>query len=331
MKKLFVLFAGLFILMPSLALASVMRSGDAMVGSTENIPENVYLAGSNPMMSGTIQGDLAASGANVFVNGNVSQDAMLAGGTVNVTGHIGGDLRVFSGNFMIDGPVDGELMVFGGNITVGPHAVIQGDVNIFGGKVLIDPMAKMMSKNINIQYSGKSDLNAPHPFVVDTNKFLTAGFWISQILIVIALFVVIAIMQLLFPNFNKKFVETSSRKTFWKCFLIGLVMLIVMPIAAILCFITGIGAILGGLILIAYVAFIIASVLYSGVAFGGLLYEQIKKPKKYAMGWGWLVLGVVGLHVISWIPVIGVIIGFVFFLSAWGAMALVRWKQMKST
>ncbi len=47
------------------------------------------------------------------------------------------------------------------------------------------------------------------------------------------------------------------------------------------------------------------------------------------MGWEWLIGGVVVLHIITWIPVVGWIIGFVFFLAAWGAIAMQRWDQMK--
>ncbi len=329
MKKLFAFLACCFMLAPSLAQASVFRTDN--INQTENISENAYVSGPSPIVAGTIQGDLMASGANVYVSGNVVQDAMLAGGTVNVTGHIGGDLRVFAGTLMIDGPVDGELLAFGGNVTIGPHAIIQGDVNIAGGHVQVDPSAKFASSKVNIRDEGKDDQQAPQP-MFDTNKFLTAAFWITQLMLLVGIFVIVAIMHLLFPNFTKKFVQGSVGKgMFWKNFLIGLVMLIVMPIAAIFCFITGFGAILGILILVAYAAFIISSIIFAGVVFGGLLYELIKKPKKYNMGWWWLVLGVVGLHIIGWLPVVGWLIGFVFFLTAWGTIAMLRWRQMKST
>ena len=330
MKKLFALLAGCAFLIPSLALASVMR-GDGNITQAETITENAYVGGGNPVIAGTVQGDLLVSGGNVYVSGTVYQDAMIAGGTVNVTGHIGGDLRVFAGNAMIDGPVDGELMVYGGSVLIGPHAVIQGDVNVGGGRVDVDPSAKMLSKKINIQQGDdENDGKSPRPLLMDTNKFLTAAFWVTQLLLMVGMFVVVALMHFMFPNFTKKLVQEASHpKTFGRSFLTGLLLFIVMPVAAILCFITGIGGFLGALILIGYVALIITSILYGGVVFGGLLYELIKKPKKYNMGWGWLVLGVVGLHVVTWVPVIGWIVGFVFFLAAWGAMTSMKWKQMK--
>jgi len=329
MKKLFALLAGIALLLPCLALASVMRA-DMNISEGETIGENAYITGGNPVVSGTVVGDLLATGGNVFVNGSIFQDAMIAGGTVNVTGHIGGDLRVFAGNVMIDGPVDGELLVYGGSVMIGPHAVIRGDVNVGAGRVQVDPAAKMLGSKVNIQQDEKTAKDDSKP-MFDTNKFLTVAFWVTQLALLIGMFAVVAILHLLFPNFTKKFVtEGSHPKTFGKSFLRGLVLFIVMPVAAIICFFTVVGGFLGGLILVAYAAFIIASTLYAGVVFGGLLYELIKKPKKYKMGWSWLVLGVVGLHIITWLPIIGWIFGFVFFLTAWGALASVRWKQMKT-
>lgn len=332
MKKYFVSAAVLALLVPGLALASVMRA-DSNVNSGETIPENVYLAGGNPVVAGTVQGDLLASGGNVFLSGNIFQDALIAGGTVNITGHVGGDLRVFAGNVMVDGQVDGELLVFGGSVMIGPHAVVRGDVNAAGGRVQVDPDAKLLSKNVTIRDGEKDEKDGkggPKPYF-DTNKFLTAAFWILNFLFIVSVLVVVALLHFLFPNFTKKFVtEGAHPKVFGRSFLVGLILFIVMPVAAILCFITGIGGFLGGLILLAYAAYIIMSTLYGGVVFGGLLYELMKKPKKYNMGWSWLILGVVGLHVITWVPVLGWIAGFVFFLTAFGAMASIKWKYLKA-
>ena len=325
------------VLVPELAVASVMRA-NGNVSQTENILENLYISGASPVIAGTVQGDLVATGGNVYVNGTIFQDATIAAGTVNVTGHVGGDLRVFGGTLLLDGQVDGELLAFGGSVMIGPHAVIRGDFNAMAGKVEVDPAAKLLGSKKNIQTDHTvasvhcesfEPCGTPEPYF-DTNKFLSAAFWFTQIVIVGGMLIVVLILHWLFPNFTKKFVqEAAIPKMFWGNFLRGLMLFLLMPMAAILAFLTGIGAFLGVLILIAYFAFIISSMLYGGVVFGGLLYELIKKPKKYNMGVWWLVFGVAMLHVVTWLPVVGWMIGFVFFLVAWGAMAALRWKQMK--
>lgn len=329
MKKFLALFTVFSLLIPGMAMASVMRA-DSNVNADENLQENVYITGGNPVIAGTVQGDLMASGGNVFVSGHVFQDALIAGGTVNVTGQVEGDLRVFAGNVMVDGPVSGELMVFAGSVVVGPHAVIRGDVNVMSGRVQIDPNAKMLSKHVSITNGDAADQKAPRP-VFDTNRFLTLAFWGAQLLLLLGIFVVVAVLHLLFPNFTKKLVTGGAyTKFFGRSFLTGLVLFVTMPFVALICLITGVGGFLGALILIAYAGCIMASMLYSGVIFGGLLYELIKKPKKYALGWGWLILGIVGLHVVTLLPFIGWLIGFVFFLTAWGALVSLKWQQMKS-
>ena len=207
------------LLIPSFAFASVIRT-DSNIAQNENIAENVYLTSANPVVAGTVQGDLMAMGSSIFVTGAVVQDATLMAGNVNVTGRVGGDLRVFGGNMTIDGAVDGELLVFGGTVIVGPHAVIQGDVNITAGNVQVDPAAKMVSIKINIQSGDKNKLKAPRTLMMDTNQFLSTAFWITQLMLLAGILLVVFIFHFVYKNFTKKFVQIAATGgSFWKSFL----------------------------------------------------------------------------------------------------------------
>jgi hypothetical protein len=74
MKKLLsiVVLAGL--VLPAFALAAVIKAGENMnISQAETIPENVYILSSNPIVAGTVQGDVVAVGGTISMTGNVRQ------------------------------------------------------------------------------------------------------------------------------------------------------------------------------------------------------------------------------------------------------------------
>jgi cytoskeletal protein CcmA (bactofilin family) len=282
-------------------------------------------------VAGTVQGDVVAVGGTISMTGNVRQDVTISGGSVNVTGSVGGDLRVFAGNVVIDGKIDGELLVLGGNVNITSNAVVLGAVDIRAGSVLVDPSAKLMSSKINIFAGEDEEKAAPKP-IVEANVYLTTAFWISQLIFLLGIFVVVGVVYLISPNFAQRLVEDGVKNgQFWKSLLLGLMMLIVMPFMSLISLITVIGGFLAALISIAYLGLMLLSMLYSGVIFGGVVLQLINNSKELhlEMNWMWLIIGILGLYIVSFIPIIGWIISFVFFLVAWGAIVTMVWKRIR--
>jgi len=130
--------AVILLALPLFAFAAEFRTGDQpSLSEGEVFVGDLYMAGGNVTVSGSVRGDLIATGGNILLNGPVSADLAAAGGSVTVLGNISDDARVAGGNIVIQGRITGDLLVGGGQINVaGPG--VGGDVAIGGGVVRIE-------------------------------------------------------------------------------------------------------------------------------------------------------------------------------------------------
>lgn len=328
MKKLWILLAAFALAIPSLALAATFQT-DTTLPAGETVVGNLYLAGGTPMVHGDVQGDLYMAGGNIVVTGKVADDLVTAGGNISLTGAVGGDVRAFGGSLFLDGEVEGEVIVSGGEVKIGPNAKIRKDLIAAGGSVSIDPAATVFgSKTIE---SGEKYEKKMEGFREPFAQYSQAGFWIGHAFAVLAFFAIAAVYLGLFPAVLKKWTRRAFDKgQFWPNLGLGFVMLVVPPFIAALLFATGIGALLGGLVLLAYIAYILLNVALAGILFGELLKKWFTKAKKIEPTWGWALGGIALLHVVTLIPFVGWAIGLGFFVYSWGSMAVSDWKIARS-
>jgi cytoskeletal protein CcmA (bactofilin family) len=87
------LLAVLLVTSPGWAVES--QSGDqVIIGPDEVVDDDLYAAGNDIVVEGTIRGDLVAFGRNVTVNGTVEGDLIGAGQSVEIGGEVDDDVRV---------------------------------------------------------------------------------------------------------------------------------------------------------------------------------------------------------------------------------------------
>lgn len=327
MKKLLSLFIGLMVFaMPFLGQAMTIKN-DGNVGQAEVVFGNLYLAGGAPVVAGNVQGDLIAAGGTIVVTGSVDEDALIMAGNTNISGKIAGDLRVFGGSVFIDGTVNGEVVATGGDVRIGPNAVIQGDLFSSGGAVTVNPLAKVFGKQ-TIHSEGQDGDDGKWRKGVD--KFLQVAFLLGQVMTIIGLLLIGMAFFGLFPNIVNKVVQLGLQKgQFWKNVGLGLIMMIGIPVSAILCFMSGIGVMMGVILSVVFVLFMLINMVSAGYIFGALLYKLVKRPKKLQMGWGIVIGGIALLHLVSLIPYLGFLVALVFMLLSWGSLAKVQWTLAK--
>ncbi|MFZ4813478.1 MAG: hypothetical protein ACOYL5_03000 [Phototrophicaceae bacterium] len=81
------------------------------------IDGNALLGATHLLMSGTINGDLAATGDTLLLDGQVTGDVVLMGTTVTVTGAIDGDMLILADTIQLDSTrISGQVMACGTNI-----------------------------------------------------------------------------------------------------------------------------------------------------------------------------------------------------------------------
>lgn len=177
-------------------LASLMLAGTALAGQFEGedvyrleagqvINDDLYVAGSEIFIDGTVNGDLYAVGGYIEVNGTVTGDVVAAGGGIKITGTVEDDVRLAGGGIDILGTVGDDLIVAGGGqpggfsfpmqvgarsinqgIRLGNKSSVGGDAVILGGTADVrgridgDLTVSTGEIDLDAQVGGNAKLNA---------------------------------------------------------------------------------------------------------------------------------------------------------------------------
>jgi len=107
-SALALVFAGLCtaLMMPAQTSATELRHADRVtIAKDEVIHSDLYVAGGQIRIAGTIEGDLLVAGGDVEVSGHVLGDMLSASGQVRMTGQVDGSIRGYAGNITIKGKV----------------------------------------------------------------------------------------------------------------------------------------------------------------------------------------------------------------------------------
>ena len=126
-------------MLPARASATELRKGDRVtVAKGEVIHSDLYAAGGQIRIAGTIEGDLVVAGGDVEVSGHVLGDLLSASGQVRMTGQVDGSIRGYAGNITVKGKVGRNVMTCGGDVNIDRDAIIGGSLTSFSGRLSID-------------------------------------------------------------------------------------------------------------------------------------------------------------------------------------------------
>ena len=139
------------LLISGTALAAEFTSNEVYrLEADEVVEDDLYVAGNEVLIEGTVKGDLIAAGNRVEVHGTVEGDLMAAGSEVVLTGNVADDVRVAGAGVHIEGTVGDDLFASAGGGTPLPmpgmnsrvaqgiylddSAQVGGDAAFFGGE-----------------------------------------------------------------------------------------------------------------------------------------------------------------------------------------------------
>src|SRR5437899_2616170 len=118
------------LLAPAPASAREFREGDRItIVKDEVVHSDLYVAGGQIRIAGTIEGDLVVAGGDVEVSGHGMGDMLSASGQVRMTGQEEGSIRGYAGNMTLKGKVGRNVMTFGGDVNIDHDAAIARSVN----------------------------------------------------------------------------------------------------------------------------------------------------------------------------------------------------------
>lgn len=300
------------------------------------VEQDLFLAGGTIISNEKVGGDLRMAGGTLSVNSPVAGDVLIAGGSVSVTEKtsVGGDFIAGVGNLDLSAPVKGNVNIHGGSVTI--NSKIDGNVFVAANRSLtFGPKAEISGK---IVFHGPSEAAitdgakvssveftkvTPKSFGNNFRGMITLGVLVKLLAMFIALLLLIKFM----PGKTKAVLEIAHEKP-WASLGIGFVSILVMPIAAIILFITFIGYYIGLIVLVFFFLFMLFSGLLASLFLGNLVIKWLTKKPSPILDWQSALIGVALLTAIGFIPVIGWVIDAILALIALGSIVQMARKEI---
>ena len=366
------IFRGLMLLMTVIlltamvatpALAAEMRSGESVaVASGEVVDDDLYIAGSNIVIDGTVNGDVFAMGMSITINGTVNGSVSLAAQSITVNGDITGSARIAGSDINIRSNIGGDLLAAGMNVTVGSGASIgrdlfvgatnvsingpvAGDLNggaetvtlasQVGGDAKIEAGRLKLASTANIQgdltytSSNEAEIQSGAQILGTTNRNLPAADKqsgpfsdIGGKILAFLMTLLVGIVLILIFQRRVLAVTSAIRHKPWLSLGWGALIFCAVPIAALILLVTVIGIPLSLITLVIYVIAIYLTQIVVGLFIGRWILGRFSKVDSKGMLIGSLALGLFILTILKLIPIVGVIVWFATVFFGLGAMLL---------
>ena len=333
-----------------------LRTGDTVtVPAGETWDGDLYLAGGQVSVDGTVKGDLTAVGGQVAVNGNVTGDVLAAGGNVTVTGNVDGDVRIAGGQVSLEGAVTEDVLAAGGRVTIEGDASIGGDLIATGGQLTVAGSVAGSIEGSAGAYSRTGSVGGSDHVVImrSAQSRPDAG---NVALDALRQFVVViligALMLWLLPR-TVAVAETALRTRTWRALGYGLLTclgyilfliaaILVMILLAIVFGLLQVGTlvaleILGLLLAMGVISFLfVVAAAFAADALVGLTLARLAVRMPSSNRWQEFLLlatGAAGIVILSSIPILGGWVKLAVVLFGLGALAVAwwdRWRGMRA-
>ncbi|OGN91529.1 MAG: hypothetical protein A2Z75_07635 [Chloroflexi bacterium RBG_13_50_10] len=341
-------------------LAADLRSGDTItIASGEVVDDDLYVAGSNIIIDGTVNGDLWAFGSTITVNGEVKGSMVAIGQTINVNGNVGHAVRLAGETLNISGNISGDLITFSSQANISSKAKIGGDFLFGAEKVHIDGLVERHVKGganevtiangmggdvelkvENLTLASTANVQGDLTYTSENEADIQSGATVGgktthnmpevkkpapfsgiggKVLAFLMALVTGLIIMLIAPR-RLASVADSIRNKPWISLGWGAVILFATPIAAILVCITVIGIPVGLIALALYAIAIYLSQVFVGLFVGRWIIGRFRGIESRAIMVGALALGLVILNLIMLIPYLGFWVGLAVALFGLGAV-----------
>ena len=314
---------------------------------------DVYAAGQTVVVTGTVDGDLLAAAQQVVVDGTVNGNVRAAGAVITVNGHVG---RSVTGaaqqvNISSSGSVDGSLVAAGETISAfGPvgRGITAGGGTLqlggtVGGKVLawantlsLGPSTRIAG---DLEYRSETQAEIPSGTVAGRVQYdpiqrearqapLLNGLfdfgglvWLFGSAILGALAIIFA------PRASARAVELGRQQPLLT-FGVGLLALCTVPLAALLIGVTLVGIPLALAVGALYWLGLLLAWPALGLVVGTELARRVRRGEPMPV-LGALVVGLIVLHLVTHLPILGGLVAFVGVAFGLGLIvqSFRRWRR----
>jgi cytoskeletal protein CcmA (bactofilin family) len=323
-------FSSFLISLPLFVSAAEFKAGEVYaVPRSETVFDDLYAAGGTITLSGSVGDDLRAAGGRIQVAGKVGDDSLVAGGQVYfVSGSsVEGDVIVSGGRVIMDAGVGGRVKIVAREVTL--NGPVAGDVDIAADRIVVGEKAAIGG---NFTYKSLTEAEIrPGAIIKGTTAFekieapayrarmgafLAAWVMARYLMLLTAALIAVRVFKRLSQG-----VMDGALGHFGRELVTGFVVLIVVPAAVLVSFLTVIGTPIGLAGLLAYFLLFVVSSVYAGVVLGGLIQKVLFKKPAPEVNWKTALLGVTVYSLAGIIPVLGWLFKLAFFLTAFGILS----------
>lgn len=314
-----------------LATGESWRGQDAQDGAVllgGQFCNDVWAIGNTITLTGAVQDHARLLGRMIAINGAVSNSAILAGNSVHIgkTAHMGRDVWAFGENVILEGVIAGDLTVMGKSATLAGN--FSGNVRVTAADIVILPQTTI---NGDLVYSSPEELVLDRGVVlrgklireaeavpkVERRPIISWPSLIMQSWLFVGAFCVGALILFLFPAFADE-TACQIQNSFWKCALVGFVLVCLVPMACFFLAISLIGAPLALLTMMFFMILTYLSKIVVALVIGGLIVRRRQIGMKALPALG---LGLVLLYVAAGTGLAGIIAWFLVVCLGLGGMS----------
>jgi len=309
---------------------------------------DVYVAGGSVLVDGVINGDLLAVGGTLQIGGKITGSVRVAGGQISISADVGRNVTAAGGQISFDdsAKLSGSVTAAGANIEV--KAQVPGSLEAGGGNLLIN--AKV-GKNVNfagsnLQLGSEADINGNVTYLSENTALVADGakvkgetkqnlppkefkeareagkksapaffrFWMM------AGFFSALVIGLLLAKFAPGFTQKTAdniKSRFLSNLGAGFIAVVVIPIAALILFITMLGIPLGFILLTLYFLMLYFAKFFAAVFVGQVITKRATAKKSLYLD---VLVGLVIYYLLGFVPILGWIAQTVFVLASVGAL-----------
>jgi hypothetical protein len=287
------------------------------INVASNVTGDLTAAGDKINVTGTIEHNLDAAGNHITTSNSIGGTVKAAGQNITIGGNVGGDVVAAGANVQINGTVTGDVVVAAKSLTFGPQAVVTGHVTYYGrNDAKIEDGAKVPAiDNHKVQFGDLGHAKkALHVFgtLVSTLAWILAA----------------GVLVWLFPKHLQALIRLVSQKP-WKNLGVGLLGLIIPPIAFVLLFIILVGYYVAFASMFLWLFLLSLSCIVAAIWLGARLLSWFRKtePKADYLA---AIIGVLALKLLMFIPILGWLAGGLIILAAFGSILRYAYADIKN-
>ena len=312
-----------------LGAAETMRSDgtNGVVRLAGECHNDVWAIGNIVDLSGRVNDHARFLAKTVTVSGSIARGALLLGSAVHLTGtaQLNGDAWLMGENLVVEGAVRGRLTMLGQNATLaGTFAsnvyVTARDIVVLSGTRIAGDLVYRSANELILDKGVRLEgqlIREPMPVSASRGILAPLQSMVVQLWLFAAALLVGVLFFWLFPQFGRRAVVCLA-SSFWKCLLVGFVVLALSPMICLLAAISLVGLPFGLLVMTAIGILIYLSKLVVAVYIGRLVLFG-----RWNVHFIWVFcLGLFCLYISASSGVLGMIVWFLIVCAGTGSLVL---------